>query len=118
MAVAYDGSAPAHKALKLAAELSKQTAWPLSVVMVTADRASEENISKKAEVLLSDFKMDSVATILTGKEDKALLQFIREETVELLVMGAYGHNRFRELLVGSTTSSVIRKSTIPVLLTR
>ena len=118
MAVAYDGSAPAHKALKLAAELSKQTAWPLSVVIVTADRASEENISKKAEALLSDFKMDSAATILTGKEDKALLQFIREGTVELLVMGAYGHNRFRELLVGSTTSSVIRKSTIPVLLTR
>ena len=118
MAVAYDGSAPAHKALKLAAELSKQTAWPLSVVMVTADRASEENISKKAEALLSDFKMDSAATILTGKEDKALLQFIREGTVELLVMGAYGHNRLRELLVGSTTSSVIRKSTIPVLLTR
>ena len=118
MAVAYDGSAPAHKALKLAAELSKQTAWPLSVVMVTADRASEENISKKAEALLSDFKMDSAATILKGKEDKALLQFIREGTVELLVMGAYGHNRLRELLVGSTTSSVIRKSTIPVLLTR
>jgi nucleotide-binding universal stress UspA family protein len=118
MAVAYDGSAPAHKALKLAAELSKQTAWPLSVVMVTADRASEENISKKAEALLSDFKTDSTATILKGKEDKALLQFIREGTVELLVMGAYGHNRLRELLVGSTTSSVIRKSTIPVLLTR
>jgi len=118
MAVAYDGSAPAHKALKLAAELSKQTAWPLSVVIVTADRASEENISKKAEALLSDFRMDSAATILKGKEDKALLQFIREGTVELLVMGAYGHNRLRELLVGSTTSSVIRKSTIPVLLTR
>ena len=56
--------------------------------------------------------------IHTGKEYKALLKFIREGTVELLVMGAYGHNRLRELLVGSTTSSVIRKSTIPVLLTR
>jgi nucleotide-binding universal stress UspA family protein len=33
-------------------------------------------------------------------------------------MGAYGHNRLRELILGSTTSSVIRKSTIPVLLTR
>jgi nucleotide-binding universal stress UspA family protein len=118
MAVAYDGSAPAHKALKLAAALSKQAAWPLSVVMVAADRASGENISKTAETVLSEFKLDSAATILTGKEDKALLHFIREGTVELLVMGAYGHNRLRELLVGSTTSSVIRKSTIPVLLTR
>ena len=47
-----------------------------------------------------------------------LFQFIREGAVELLVMGAYGHNRFRELMVGSTTSSIIRKSPIPVLLTR
>lgn len=118
MAVAYDGSAPADKALKLAAELSKQAAWPLAVVIVVADPTSGEDISKKAETLLSAFKRDSAAIILTGKEGKALLNFIREGTVELLVMGAYGHNRLRELLVGSTTSSVIRKSTIPVLLTR
>jgi len=118
MAIAYDGSAPAHKALKLAAELSKQAAWPLFVVMVAADRTSGENISKKAEAVLAAFKIDSAAMILTGKEDKALLKFIREGTVELLVMGAYDHNRLRELLVGSTTSTVIRKSTIPVLLTR
>ena len=37
MAVAYDGSAPAHKALKLAAELSERAAWPLSVVIITSD---------------------------------------------------------------------------------
>lgn len=118
MAIAYDGSAPSEKALRLAAELSRQAAWPLSIVMVTADRPSGENIAKKAESLLSGLKVESAVTILAGKEDKALLQFIREGTADLLVMGAYGHNRLRELLVGSTTSSVIRKSTIPVLLTR
>jgi len=110
MAVAYDGSAPADKALKLAAELSKQAAWPLSVVIVAADPASGEDISKKAESLLSAFRMDSAAITLTGKEGKALLQFIREGTVELLVMGAYGHNRLRELLVGSTTSLIIGRA--------
>lgn len=118
MAIAYDGSAPADKALKLAAELSKQATWPLSVVMITSDRTSGEEISKKAEALLSPFGVESAEIILNGKEGKALLKFIREGTVELLVMGAYGHNRLREILVGSTTSSVIRKSTIPVLLTR
>lgn len=118
MAIAYDGSAPAHKALKLAASLSKQAAWPLSVVMVETDRTAVENLSKKAEALLSEFEIESTAIILRGNEDKALLKFILEGMVELLVMGAYGHNRLRELLVGSTTSSVIRKSTIPVLLTR
>jgi nucleotide-binding universal stress UspA family protein len=118
MAIAYDGSAPAQKALKLAAELSKQAAWPLSVVMVASDRTSGETLAKKAEAALSAFQIENSTIILAGKEDKALLQFIREGTTDLLVMGAYGHNRLRELLVGSTTSAVIRKSTIPVLLMR
>ncbi len=46
MAVAYDGSAPAHKALKLAAELSERAAWPLSVVIITSDPSVGEKISK------------------------------------------------------------------------
>lgn len=118
MAIAYDGSAPAQKALQLAAELSKRTAWPLSVVIITADQATGRKISTRAEEFLAPFEIDSTTLILPGREDKELIRFIREGAVELLVMGAYGHNRFRELLVGSTTSSVIRKSTIPVLLTR
>jgi nucleotide-binding universal stress UspA family protein len=118
MAVAYDGSAPAHKALKLASELSARTGWPLSVVIIATDRSVGEKISKQAEEFLSSFKINGATLILQGKEDKELLEFVRKETVDLLVMGAFGHNRLRELLVGSTTSSVIRKSPIPVLLTR
>jgi nucleotide-binding universal stress UspA family protein len=118
MAVAYDGSAPADKALKLAAELSERAAWPLSVVIITSDPAVGEKISKKAEAFLESRQADSTTLILPGKEDKELLKFVREGAVELLVMGAYGHNRFREVMVGSTTSSVIRKSPVPVLLTR
>jgi nucleotide-binding universal stress UspA family protein len=118
MAVAYDGSAPADKALKLAAELSERASWPLSVVIITSDQTAGEKVSKKAEEFLTPLKIDSATLILPGREEKELLKFIREGAVELLVMGAYGHNRLRELMVGSTTSSVIRKSTIPVLLTR
>jgi nucleotide-binding universal stress UspA family protein len=118
MAVAFDGSDPARKALKLAAELSKRAAWPLSVVIITSDPSAGEEISKQAEDFLMPLEIDSATLVLPGKEDKELLKFVREGAVELLVMGAYGHNRLRELLVGSTTSSVIRKSPIPVLLTR
>jgi nucleotide-binding universal stress UspA family protein len=117
MALAFDGSIPACNAMKLAAALSKAAAWPLSVVIITDDQALGTKLSRKAEDFLTPLKISSTTIILPGKEDKVLLKFIREGSVELLVMGAYGHNRLRELLVGSTTSSVIRKSTIPVLLT-
>ncbi len=118
MALAFDGSAPACKALKLAAELSEQAGWPLSVVIIADDPALGEKRAQKARDFLSPLKIESAIIVRKGKEDRELLRFIQEGSVDLLVMGAYGHNRVRELLVGSTTSSVIRKSTIPVLLTR
>ena len=38
MGLAYDGSDSASKALKLSLELSEQTAWPLTVVIITSDK--------------------------------------------------------------------------------
>ena len=40
------------------------------------------------------------------------------EKIGLLVMGAYGHSRIRQFLVGSTTTSMIRSTTTPLLLLR
>jgi nucleotide-binding universal stress UspA family protein len=118
MALAYDGSPPAQNALNLAAELSARAAWPLSVVIITDDQPLGAKLAEKTEAFLKTRAVDAAIRILKGKEDKELLKFIREGTVDLLVMGAYGHNRLREVLLGSTTSAVIRKSPIPVLLTR
>ncbi len=118
MACAYDGSPPATNALKVAAELSEKTVWPLSVVMITDDQAVGAELSRQAEDVLSPYTIDSDMIILGGAEDRTLLRFIKEGSVELMVMGAYGHNRLREWLLGSTTNHIIRNSPIPVLLQR
>ncbi len=123
MGLAYDGSDSAIKALQLSLKLSEQAAWPLTVVIITSD-------SKKAAALATQVEeanqkdpdeppiSDCAIINLSGKESDEIIKFIREGAVELMVMGAYGHNRLRELLIGSTTSQVIRKSPIPVLLIR
>lgn len=124
MGLAYDGSPPAKNALKLAAEISKQTAWPLSIIMITDDHHQSADLTDRIETFLKSFeedsgcKIDSDTITLSGKEDREILRFIQDGSIELMVMGAYGHNRLRELILGSTTSYIIRKSTIPVLLTR
>lgn len=118
MGLAYDGSPPADNALKLAAELSDRASWPLTIIIITDDHDVGSNLIKKIEDFLEPFKIDSEIILLRGKEDREIVKFIQEGSIELMVMGAYGHNRLRELLLGSTTSHVIRKSTIPVLLTR
>jgi nucleotide-binding universal stress UspA family protein len=118
MGIAYDGSTPAKKALKLSLEISDQAAWPLTVVIITADAKKADKLCTEAEELAGRYSADCEMIVLQGKESEEILKFIREGSVELMVMGAYGHNRLHELFLGSTTSNVIRKSSIPVLLTK
>jgi nucleotide-binding universal stress UspA family protein len=54
---------------------------------------------------------------MPGKDGVEIINFIGENAVELITIGAYGHNRIRELILGSTISQVIQKSPIRVLLT-
>jgi nucleotide-binding universal stress UspA family protein len=122
MGLAYDGSDSASKALKLSLELSDQAVWPLTAVIITSDAKKADTLSTQIEDMNQKESVaptsDCEIIILSGKESDEIIKFIREGAVELMVMGAYGHNRLRELLLGSTTSHVIRKSPIPVLLTR
>ncbi|MCX5849697.1 MAG: universal stress protein [Deltaproteobacteria bacterium] len=123
MALAYDGSNSATKALKLSLKLSEQNAWPLTVIIITSDAKKAAALSAQVEdINQKDPDEPPIADCeiinLSGKEPDEIMKFIREGAVELMVMGAYGHNRLRELFLGSTTSQIIRKSPIPVLLTR
>jgi nucleotide-binding universal stress UspA family protein len=118
MALAYDGSPPAHNALKLAVNLSGKAAWPLTIICITDNQAVADRLHEKIEATLEPFQIDCETIIIRGKDNREILKFIEEGSVELLVMGAYGHNRLRQLFIGSTTSDVIQKSRIPVLLTR
>ena len=52
---------------------------------------------------------------------EAALEILRaagDVGAKLIVMGAYGHTRIRELILGSTTSMVLQRATVPVLLVR
>ena len=44
-----------------------------------------------------------------------LLNRIADESIDLLVMGAYGHARVREIWLGGVTRDVLRHMTVPVL---
>ncbi|OPY93338.1 MAG: Universal stress protein [Syntrophaceae bacterium PtaU1.Bin231] len=118
MGLAYDGSPPANHALRIAAELSDKTRWPLTVLIVTDQEKLSADLSAKVESALDDYMIDKDIIVLGGKEEKEILRFIDEGAVELMLMGTHGHSRFKELLLGSTTSHVVRKSRIPILLTR
>ena len=118
MAIAYDGSEPAKKALKFSVDFSENTAWPLTAIIINSDSKKAAALADKIEDSLEDRSADCAIVTLQGKETEEIINYIKEGAVELMAMGAFGHNRLRSLIMGSTTSHVIQKSTIPVLLTR
>ena len=55
---------------------------------------------------------------LEGDVEGALKRELRQGQGDLLVMGAYGQSRLRELFLGSTTTAMVRTGKVPVLLFR
>lgn len=47
---------------------------------------------------------------------EALLSRMADEDIDLLVMGAYGHSRLRELVLGGVTREIFHQMTVPVLM--
>ncbi len=115
---AYDGSDASLKALKVAATLCSE--WPLPMTVVTGgtDRAAGERLLDDARSYLETYRLDTDFKVAAGEPAEAIIECARQIDANLIVMGAYGHTRVRHLILGSTTSQVIHRSPVPVLLNR
>lgn len=51
----------------------------------------------------------------TGTVAEALLEQTRRSSADLLVLGAYGHSRLREWIMGGTTRDILESADLPIL---
>jgi nucleotide-binding universal stress UspA family protein len=118
--LAYDGSAESHKAMRAGLRLAGDLGARVTIITV-CQREHEETASQflqEAHKQALALKLTCDAQLLHGVPEKEILEFAGKTKADLIVMGAYGHTRIRELILGSTTSHVIRKAAVPVLLIR
>ena len=47
--------------------------------------------------------------------ENAIATYVKDSGIHMLVLGAYGHSRIREFLIGSTTTELLRRCRVPVL---
>ncbi|MDW7644853.1 MAG: universal stress protein [Desulfuromonadales bacterium] len=116
--LAFDGSPTARKALDMVAASPLFRGLLCHLVMVGADTTTASADLARARQILEMARFETVAVILPGEPEAALSRYQQEQGIDLMIMGAYGHSRIRHLLVGSTTTAMLRKSTIPLLLLR
>ena len=119
--LAYDDSFGSQKALKFLTDSS--IFKDLEFHLVTVDETStggEVSLTrlKKAEELLCKAGIVPTCQMLNGTPEGAIAEYVEAQDISLLAMGAYGHSRIRRLLIGSTTTALIRSCHIPVLLMR
>ncbi len=89
----------------------------INVVSVLDEKSGEKE--KHIEELLAEYlDIDFSLKFLYGYPDEELEKYIEEnrEKYDLVVIGAFGESRVKELVLGSTTSFLIQHSPIPVLL--
>ncbi len=116
--VAYDASSFSTKALIAGADIAQQMNLPLTVVTVSDDKKSGEDTLSQAAENLKDYNITYDKVLKDGEAVSEILDFCKEGSYDLLVIGAYGHSKIRELILGNTTVQLMRKVTCPVLLCR
>jgi len=116
--VAYDGSTTAKKVVEMVARSDLFKGLDCHLVMAGSESPKHHEQLAEARTKLEKAGLEVSASLVSGDVVPVLQEYEQKHDIDLVVMGAYGHSRIREFLVGSTTTQMIRKSTIPMLLLR
>ena len=114
---AYDASRAANRALERLRNSPLFTGLPVHVVMADTDDAAHRRALDDAAAQLRDSR-DVRTTLQGGRPETLIADIVGQTPGAMLVMGAYGHSPLRRLIVGSTTTAMIRTVHVPVLLVR
>ncbi|MEK7418720.1 MAG: universal stress protein [Pseudomonadota bacterium] len=91
---------------------------PCSVVRCGTDDGEARRSLDEAQQVLQAAGFEVNVAMLRGDAHEAIPDWLASQGTSLLVMGAYGHSRIRHLVVGSTTTTLLRVSPCPVLILR
>lgn len=112
--IAFDGGKSAKQAVEFVRSSPLFEGVELDLVLAGRAGGFREEQMSWAEQQLPRAK----AHRLEASPDEAIPKFVAENGVGLLIMGAYGHSPLRRFIVGSTTTTMLRRCQIPVLMFR
>jgi len=134
--LAYDGSEPSKKALKVAIDLAKKLNAKLYILYVVDVRAATEIFPDIAgeigEKLLETAKelvneaveeakkagVEAEGLVEAGVPPEKIVEVAKKKDVSMIVIGAHGYGGIKRLLIGSVSDKVIRMSDRPVVVVK
>lgn len=135
--IATDGSEKNKKAVSYGIEFAKLSGAKLYVVYVvdtaafasipmdagwemmyelleTEGKAAAQNV----EELAANAGLESESAVLEGHPSHEILEFVKNNNIDLIVMGTLGKTGIDRFLLGSVAEKVTRNSEVPVLVVR
>ncbi|MET0503600.1 MAG: universal stress protein [Candidatus Binatia bacterium] len=116
--LAYDGSQRASAAMESAAEFCTVMGLPLTVLTVAKEEKLAEPVVQQAKSYLTSYAIETRFETDRGYPEQKIVDYLTKFDYDLLFIGAYGHRRIIEMVIGSTTEYVLRKAPCPVFLNR
>ncbi len=116
--VAFDGGSSAMKAVDHIARSPLFVGLSVHLVTVGSPTPEVNKGLDNSKALLKGAGIEAETSVLPGQPETALSKLVDEGQCDMLVMGAYGHSRIRALIIGSTTTQMMRSCKVPVVLMR
>ena len=133
--VANDGSEGGRKALALAFDLAKHHRcalhmvsveelldFPASIGEVVETKESENHkfheVVKEARKLAKANGVELKVEVIAGHPAAAIVNHLKADKADLLVVGFMGHSALYERIIGGTTDRLVRLAPCPVLVVK
>ena len=114
--IAFDGSAHGFTVVNRLASSPLMAGLPVLLATVGATTSTEAAVAEAAHGLRGRGFL--VMTKTLEGDPAPMLSELANQAGTVLVIGAYGHSRIRQFIVGSTTTALLRDSEVPVLVLR
>ena len=116
--IAFDGSETARNMVERLAASTLLAGLQCHVLCVSEDAERVGRHMDWVRSVLSTRQFEPVMAVRAGVPEAVIVDYLLSNGIDLLVIGAYGHSRIRELVVGSLTTTLLRTSPVPVLVMR
>jgi nucleotide-binding universal stress UspA family protein len=116
--VCWDGSRSAARAIGDAIPLIQRAG---KIEVVTIEPRERQNELSSADIALHlarhDLKVELKPIVAPGADvANTLLSYAADSSIDLIVMGGYGHSRLREFVLGGATRGILQSMTVPTLM--
>jgi nucleotide-binding universal stress UspA family protein len=116
--IAFDGGIVTRRGVQMVAASPLFKGLPIHLLMSGKESREAPRQLEWARKTLELAGFDAPSSLIPGDAESVIAKAVRDQHIDILIMGAYSHSPLRSLLLGSKTSDLLRSASIPTLLLR